>query len=547
MHRFRGFLGVSLVAMAVAPASLRAQEAVNADRDPATRSYSFATTLSVSSIDDPSERVDTRPVRKLAVEECVTLALKRNYDIRIEAIAPKQEASDIPLEEANFDPRLTSTVDLTQRYTPNRSKRQFSASGGITATTKSRSERFSVSGGLKKRIITGADLGVAIATNRDYSTVGSTAVNPYYSTDLTLSVTQPLLRGGWIPFNRSSIHIAYNEHQRSIWAFKSAVMRTLKDVQEAYWNLVRSIEVLRVSRAALLRAKRLYEENQLKAKAGTIAPIEVLQAEAEVAAQRETLIVALRDVENAEDKVKQLINLQGEDGRVSNERLLPTSKPAFVEIKLDREECLREARTKRPEYFMTELDLKNERLRLVKNKNELLPKLDLAGNLTWLGRGTNYGNAADMMMGDWDNYPGHTQYYDAGVRLTLDYPIGNRAAKSRFLRSQLQVSRRELERQKTDLQVQIDVRREVRAVLANVARVKANRVATYLARARLAAEEKKLSVGKSTSFDVLQAQEDLAVREREEVRAIVDYRISLVALDLAKGSLLETNNVFVAE
>ncbi len=502
--------------------------------------------LTMSDADDPLKRVDKRLVRKLTVQQCLTLALGQNYDIAIEQITPRQNALDITTEKAAFDPRLTAKALWREDTRPTRSRVQY-GEGGAVLTGKSNTRDMRLQAGVAKKIVTGAELGVSLVANRNNSTVSRTAINPYYSTDLTLSLTQPLLRNAWLPYNRSRIRIAYNTHKRSLWVFKNTVMKILYDVQKAYWELVRAIEEERVSRAALLRAKRLYEENKLRAKAGTLAPIEVLQAEAEVAAQRETVIVAQQNVRNAEDNLKQLLNLRGPDGRLSEERIEPATRPDFQEIELDRRECLREARLNRPEYFMSELDLKNERLRLMQNKNQLLPGLDLRGDLTWHGRGGSLDNAFDRLPGDWEGYPGHSQFYGFSLELSLDYPLGNRAAKSRYLRSRLDVQKRVLQHQQVDLQVQTEVRQAVRAVLTNIERVKANRVATYLARERLKAEEKKLSVGKSTSFDVLQAQEDLAVREREEVRAIVDYRTSLVALERAKGTLLKACDVFVAE
>lgn len=507
---------------------------------------SIAASLTVSPEDDPAERADARPQLKFSIDDCIRRMLRNHYDISIERLSPRRAAHDVVEEQADFDTRIQVTGSVSRSRVPSRSVTQFSAAGA-TSVTKSKDNSEGLETGLVKKIVTGADLGVSLLAKRDYNIVGAAATNPYYTTDVSLSMTQPLLRNGWLPYNRASIRIAHNARLVSVWAFKSSVMESLFDVQGAYWNLARSIENLRVSREALHRAKRLYENNRIKVRAGIMAEIEMLQALAEVASQREGVIVAQKEVRDREDDLKGLMNLCGADGRMSDARLVPTSSVSFEAVQVDRQECLRQARLNRPEYFMTELELRNERLRLMRYKNQMLPKLDLSGKMTYHGRSNSYRSAWRRVNHQMRMSPDSTKLYTGSVSLAFEYPIGNRAAESRYLKSRLDVTRRRLERERSDLRIQTEVRASVREVQTNVERVKANRVATILTRARLRAEEKKLSVGKSTSFDVLQAQEDLAVSERNEVRAIVDYRVSIVRLERVQGTLLEACNVHISE
>ena len=481
------------------------------------------------------------------MDDCIRRMLRAHYDITINRLSPRKAAHDVVVEQAVFDPRLQVEGSVSRSRAPSRSATQYSTTG-TTSAAKSRDISEALEAGIVQKVVTGADLGVSLLARRDDNIVGDTAVNPYYRTEVSLSMTQPLLRNGWLPYNRASIRIAHNFRLVSVWAFKSSVMDSLFDVQSAYWNLVRSIENLRVSREALHRAKRLYENNRIKVQAGTMAEIEMLQALAEVASQREGVIVAQKAVWDREDDLKRLMNLCGKDGRMSDSRLVTTSSASFEAVKVDRRVCLRQARLNRPEYLMTELELKNERLRLLRYRNQLLPKLDFSGRMTYHGRSDSYRSAWRRVSHQVTRQgPNHIKLYSASVGLALEYPIGNRAAESRYLKSRLDVTRRRLERERSDLQIQTEVRAAVREVQTNVERVKANRVATVLAREQLRAEEKKLSVGKSTSFDVLEAQEDLAVAERNEVRAIVDYSISRVRLDRVKGTLLEACNVHISD
>lgn len=510
------------------------------------RKLRIAATLTVSPENDPAERKDTRPTLELSIGDCIRHTLQDNYDVTIDRVQAQRAAKDVTIQQATFDPQIEAQTSVTRARRPSRSDVQFTETG-ITSVASSKDNAEALELGIGQMLITGADLGVSLELSRSDNIVGDTSINPYYGADLALSVTQPLLRDGWLPYNRSAIRLAHNSRLISIWSFKSSVMTELFNLETAYWNLVRSIENLRVSREALHRAKRLYENNRIRVQAGTMPEIEMLQALAEVALQREGVIVAQKEVRDREDAVKQLMNLCGQNRRMSDERLIPTSPMHFEEITIDRRQALRQARLNRPEYIMTELELKNERLRLRRSKNQMLPELDLAGSITYIGRDKSYRSALDNMDKEAHRAPNHTDLYSASVSLSLEYPIGNRAARSRYLQSRLDVTRRRLERERMDQQIQVEVRAAVREVITNIERVKATKVATALQRERLRAEEKKLSVGKSTSFDVLQAQEDLAIADRNEVRAIVDYRISRARLQRVKGTLLDAYNITVAE
>ena len=543
----------SLTAVALL-AALSVGTIVRAADAPAAREFTIGgrvipgvASLTVASKDDPAEQADSRPGVKLSLDMCIYRMLQGNYDIAIERLDPQKALHGIVIEKAAFDPRVTGEVGASQSRIPSRSQIQFGESGA-TEIEASNSKSVQMTAGLHKKVMTGADLGLSLSARKSDDIVGDTAMNPYYSTDLSLSFTQPLLRDGWWAFNHSNIRIAYNTRSSSVWSFKQSVIGHLFSVQEAYWNLVRAIKNLKVSQDSLHRAKRLYENNRIKVRAGTIPEIEMLQALAEVASQREGVIRGKRSVRDSEDVLKELMNMCGDDGRMSDVRIIPTSLPTFEPVALDLGGCLGLARLHRPEYYMTELELRSERLRLLRNRNQMLPSLDLTGGFTWVGRGSSYhASLRQMDGGNKKPYPLDTKLYRTSVSLQLEYPLGNRAAKSRYLRSRLDVNRRRLERGRSDLRIQREVRDAVRAVQTNIERVKANSVATELQRERLRAEEKKLSVGKSTSFDVLQAQEDLAVAERQEVQSIVDYRISLVSLEQAKGTLLEAANVYVGE
>jgi outer membrane protein TolC len=268
---------------------------------------------------------------------------------------------------------------------------------------------------------------------------------------------------------------------------------------------------------------------------GTLAPIEVLQAETEIARIHEQIIIAINAVRNAEDRLKRAMHLSLV-GEFADVELLPTDPPTYSTPVLDQAAEIAEALTQRPDLKQAKLDLDNQNITLVFNQNQLLPTLDIAASLRFNGISDNLGHALEEF---------ETDRREWEVGLVFSYPLANRRAKSRVRQSRLAIRQQLLQIQELEESVMEDVRRAVRGVLASAELVQATRAASRLAQKQLEAEEKKLRVGLATVFTVLQFQEDLAVERSNEIRSLTQFLQAQVNLEAAKSTLLQANDIVI--
>jgi outer membrane protein TolC len=330
--------------------------------------------------------------------------------------------------------------------------------------------------------------------------------------------------------------------------FKSDVSRIIAEVQRTYWDLVFAIEDMKVKKRSLQLAQDLLERNKIQVQVGTLAPIEIVQAEAAVAQREEDVIVAQDAIKDAEDKLKKFLNLF-DDPEVRDVTIVPIDRPSFSPQPVDLVRSFEEALANRPDYAQAKLEVEKAEINLRAARNQLLPNLDFVGEGGYSANRGNLGNSVD------DIIDTESRHWSLGVELS--FPMGNRQAKAEYSQRKLELRQallrlKNLEQailvQVPDVVRELDpdrmgVREAVRQIDTDIKRVKATRASRVLAERKLDAEEKKLEVGISTNFQVLEFQEDLAVAESNETRAIIDYNRSLINLERAKGTILQTNNI----
>lgn len=461
----------------------------------------------------------------LSVQESILLGLRNNLDIVIEGFNPKIRATDITAAKAVFDPvaflELTSDISREQnRSTLSRVK-----------TTEDRN--LDLNTGLRQKLPTGAIYELRLDNNRNETNSTTVGINPAYTSDATLTLTQPLLKNFGVDINRVQIKIAQNERAISLDRFRQKTMDVITQVQTAYWELVFALENLKVQERSLRLARELAELNRARVRAGVAAPVEITQAEAEVAAREGDVIVAEKGVRDAEDRLKVVLNLpkEGEWGGA----ILPADPASFSPVTLDLSQAVTEALRKRPEYQAAKVDLGNRELNLRFARNQLLPDLSFQASVGLNGLGGNYEEDIDKL--------GSGNFYTANAGIVLTIPLGNRAARAEFLKAQLEEEQAKVSLRNLELQITAEVRETVRRVEADAKRVDATKAARVLAEEQLRIEQKRLEAGVSTTFEVLRFQRDLAAAQANEVKALTDYNKSLAALDRARGVVLEKHRI----
>jgi outer membrane protein TolC len=479
---------------------------------------------------DPARAVPAAAERTVAISlsEAIALTFQNNLDLKVEAITPQIRATDIGREQGAFDPTLSAEVQVAQDRSP-------SGSGGEASNV----EQIAGQVALTQRLPLGTEYEIAYNTDRLDTNAPLATLDPSYSAEVLLRVEQPLLRDFGAGVNRTAIAVARGALDIARATFRRAVQDTLFTTVQTYWRVVQTQDALEVARESLRLARRLLEQNRVQVQVGTMAPIEVTQAEASVAAREEDVIVAEAAVADAEDALKRAVLV--DEQRVFDYRVVPTDRPEFQPVEAQLGPNLEAARRLRPELQAARLDIGNREASARLARNQLLPEVNLFGSAGLNGLDDRFADTQAELGGKAD------EQYEWSVGVRLSYPLGNRAARNAYAAQQLGLRQAQTQLRNLELQVIEEVRVAVRAVNTNTKRVEATREATRLAREQLAAEERRLAVGLSTSFEVLRLQTDLATARNREIQAITDYRVSLANLDRVVGTLLERFGIVVKD
>ncbi len=481
------------------------------------------------------EKATPKPgqVMVLSLQESILLGLKNNLDIVIEGFNPKIRATDVTAAKAVFDPDVFAEFGFGSTQTPNRN---FLAGARLEEI---KNDDFDWSFGLRQDLPTGGSYELRFDNNRNFNNSAFFTVvntNTAYSSDLSLIVIQPLLKNFGVDINRTQIKIAENDREISLDRFRETIMDVVTQIQEVYWDLVFTIEDLKVEQRSLRLARELAELNRARVRAGVAAPVEIIQAETDIAAREALVTVAEKRMRDAEDRLKVVLNIpkQGEWGGAVH----PADPARFSPITPDLPGAVADALRMRPEYEVAKIQVTNRELDLRFTRNQLLPDLSFQGGVGIDGLSASdpsYGNALD------DLGSGNHFSYSAG--LVLSVPIGNRAARAEFVKAQLGVQQAQVSLRDLELEITAQVREAVRRINANAKLVADTRAARELAEEQLRIEQKRLEAGVSTTFEVLRFQRDLSVAQSAEVRSLTNYNKSIANLDRVRGVVLEKHRI----
>ena len=485
---------------------------------------------------------------QMSLEECIVKALRDNLGVAIQVMAPQISGEGVSRAQEKYIPSLS--LSFSSRNTENAT---FSYLDAQQESTVDQTQNFTFLSA-SQALPTGGTLnldftGYKTATNRTGQTI-----NPRYGTTLRFNISQPLLRNFGAKMSRREIHVAVNNLGVSEEQLRRTLTDTVYNVESAYWNLVYSIENLEVRKQSLELAQELLEKNQRSVEVGTMAPMDVLSARAEVATREADIIQAEAEVEMRADQLKVLLNLAGERGQ-EVETLLPRDKPTFEEKRFDLEEALALAIQNRTDLAISRIGIKNQELNLSYARNQALPDLNLSAAFSSPGiDGTQLiydgnpilGNVIDTIPGGISGALKQTanfKYPNWNLGLTLSVPLANVFSNAGLAQAKLNMRQAMLELESQKQQVYLEIKNAVRSVDANFKRILAYTTARELAEQKLAAEEEKRRVGLSTNYMVLQMQRDLASARISELNAIIAYNVSLASLERSMGTNLKSRNI----
>ncbi len=460
-------------------------------------------------------------VIQLSLERAVETALQHNLGLVIQRYVRTQQRLGITQSLGIYDLLANGIASATDRN-----------AATLSAIEASKSNTQSAEFSFTQLIPTGGSVSFGWDANRTESNAQIFEEPTFYDSGTSFTFSQPLLRDFGRLATERGIIVARTNSQVSREEFERQVTATVQLVVDAYWNLVGARQQLVVAQESLGLARELHDRNRIQVEVGTMAPLELVQSEAAIASREEDIIRATSAIGDAEDVLRQLLNLPPE---VWATAILPTTPPETEKVAIDVAEAIATAYAERPELRTEELRVAQAEVDARFFRNQLLPTLDLALDYGYSGVGLNFNDAFSQVSG--------LDFRGWSARLIFAYPIQNRSARAQSAIANLDVERlqTELDQQKT--LIATEVRRAVRAVETAAKQIEAARISREFQEKNLEAERKRYENGMSTSFQITQIQEDVTQARSNEVAATINYRTALAGYYQAIGRLLEQHDV----
>jgi len=458
---------------------------------------------------------------------------------------------------ASFDPVLSGTVQF-DRYRINCSSPFCGNSQNTTTANFAYNQAFQW----------GSNLSVAFNNTRQTSNNSFNQLSPFLNSNFRAQITQHVLQGFGFAPNTRFIQIARNDRKITDEAFRFQTITTVDQIENMYWDLVYAYENVTVQREALAFAQKTLSDTRKQVEIGTLAPIEVVRAQSTVASDQQQLTVALTNLQLEQLLIKNALSRTLGDPRLADAELIPTSTmeiPAEEPV-VPTEDLVNEALSHRPDLAEARINLSNTAISNKAIRNALLPSLDFfayySGNgvggdqnpgyvcinfPSYCGQSTFYTPVSPTSYSDTLNQLINSTAPDKGMGVQLNIPIRNRAAQATQVRSEFEYRQSQLRIQQIENQIRIEVRNAQFGVQQNRASVASAQAAVDLAKQSLDAEQKKYTLGASTSTLVLQYQSGLTASLSTLVSAKAAYEKAQLELDRATGLLLEHANIEIAD
>lgn len=480
----------------------------------------------------PAPAPPTGPEIRLTADEAVRMALENNLGVRSDRLAPQISNLNVAQARAAFTPGLFSTTSTRSSTSPP----DFLASGGTSTTTTS--ERMFSSVGVAQSLPWGGGR-YSLGLDASKATVNFTSsFNPRLDSNLNASFIQPLLRNFRIDAPRQQVLIAKKNEEIADLELRQQLAATERVVRNAYYDLVGAIGQLEVARQSLELSQTSLRQNQRRVEVGAMAQIDILEAQAEVAQREEAVIINEADIKRLEDILRTLImNPQQPDFWTA--RLVPTDRPSLAPQAVDVEAAMTNALTNRTDLAQARKRFEASQITLDFARNQRLPDVNLVANYNTIGvAGTQFefgGGFPPVELGRSER-----SFQDAlsdvfgnsfktwSVQLQVNYPIGTSQAEAQVASTRIQREQEQNTLRELEIGIAAQVREAGRRVSTSLQRVQSTERARQFAERRLEAEEKRVTVGLGTTFQLLQAQRDLSNIRQQEQRAIIDYNRAIV-------------------
>lgn len=458
---------------------------------------------------------------KLSLEQCRALTLENNLDLKVQLINPIIAAESVSQEEARFEAAFTSNVNYVKTDTPTASF--------LDEISGSQTDYLGAGLGVQVPMQTGGTVRFNLSDNRLKTGSIYSVFDPSYSSDMSFSISQPLLRNAGKRANTYAIRIAEYERLITNAQTKLEMIRVIAAVDRVYWRLYAARRELEVRKKQYDLAEALYQQALRFVSVGDKPQVEVIRTEAGVAQQLEAIIIAENNLRDRQRELKRTLNKHGLEMQTPTV-LVPASEPDLVRYELERKRLVATAIDNRMEMLELELQIAEDMAAVAYAKNQALPQVTMDYTYNINGLGPTRGDSFDLLT--------EQRFEDHRVGLQLLVPLGNEAANSRLRQALYQRQKRLASQENQRAMIELEVLNAIDQLEANWQRVLASRQSSILDGRLFEAEKRQFELGLNTSTDVLQAQANFANSQSAEILALTEYEIALVDLAEATGTLL---------
>ncbi len=477
--------------------------------------------------------------QKLTLDGAIKQALKNNLDIQISKVSYEQSKTDIFGAKGIFDLKFSMNAEHSDTSRAPRTELQASSEKQDLLT-------FSA----QQLISTGATLSLDF-TNYKYETTADyqfSTLNPVYGANTRFKIEQPLFNG----FGKRNVEYQINLNkkysERALEQLKDTVTGLLTDTESGYLDLLYSVQNLKVAQESLELAKEQANITRKKVEVGTLAPVDQLQADANLADAEQKLVTAENLQLAAQDQMKQILNLKPAEWNVI---FVPEEDPSFHLQTFESKQCVDTALKNNPQIKIARLDTNVSQLSMDYQRDKMKPTVSVYGTLSYDGNNTL--RLIDPTTGNIMVYPGsyHDSFSDMtsldhqswSVGVNVSFPLQNRAAKASYMRAKLDKTGKDFQLKNAIIQVTNSVRDALRNLNASLRSIDAAKKTRELREKNLEIEKKKFINGMSTNFLVSQREDELSQARISELNAKVSYQKSVVLLKKSMGTLLDERNI----
>lgn len=450
-----------------------------------------------------------------------------------------------------LDPSFSEVTTFSHRTTPQANSSQSQTSALVDAARNH-------SATYQQGFLTGGSVSVSFRDSYLKENSPTNSLNPSVAQSVSVSINQNLLRGFGVAVNERNIVVARNNFSMSDLSFRTTVSRTVASVLNTYWALANAYEDVKAKQEALDAAQRFVDENQKRIDLGALAPFDLVTSKNQLATANLAMVTSQTSLAQNELQLKNLLSRTGTaDPILAGVSIVPTGTITVPDAdeNLDVKALVAKAFTNRSDLESTRQSLKNAEISGVGTRNGLLPSAQVFATVTNSGlAGTPHtvgGQRPDpYFTGGAGTALGQVfrrNFPTENVGVFASASLGNRQAQADFGIDQLQLRQDQLASSASRNQVEVDVTNSVVALHQARARYQAAHANLVLQQQLLDGEQKKFGLGESTSYNVIQAQRDLAAAKASELASIVSYQSARISLDSITGTVIEANGVTLAE